>query len=95
MNLTQSRLLRAKIAMVSGPLHAAALPTLPELASVARERGLATIRVEAALVSLGLNALAAAAAAVCELGAACRSAGIHLAASPLPSGMRGFDRLPA
>jgi pyruvate-formate lyase-activating enzyme len=77
------------------PLHARALATLPELAALARTRGASAVRVEVALVSLGLDSLEEAEAALRALAAACREGGVHLAASPLPSGMRGFDRLPA
>lgn len=77
------------------PLHASALATLPELAAVAAATGVSTIRVEAALASLGLDALGEAVGALRRLATACRESGIHLAAAPLPSGMRGFDRLPA
>ncbi len=77
------------------PLHAGALATLPELASLARTHGVGAIRVEMALGSLGLNEIERAEAAVRELAAACATVGVRLAVSPLPSGMRGFDRLPA
>jgi pyruvate-formate lyase-activating enzyme len=77
------------------PMHAAALETLTELAALALAHDVRTIRVEAALVSLGLDSLERAATALRGLAAACRIAGVHLAASPLPRGMRGFDRLPA
>jgi pyruvate-formate lyase-activating enzyme len=77
------------------PLHARALATLPDFAALARAHGACAIRVEVALVSLGLDALDEAEAAVRALAAACRAAGVRLAASPLPCGMRGFDRLPA
>lgn len=77
------------------PLHAGALETLPELAALARARRVPAVRVEVALASLGIDALGAAATAVRALASACRAAGVHLTASPLASGMRGFDRLPA
>ncbi len=77
------------------PLHARALATLPEFAALARARRVCAIRVEVALVSLGLDALDEAEAALGALAAACRAAAVHLSASPLPCGMRGFDRLPA
>jgi pyruvate-formate lyase-activating enzyme len=77
------------------PLHARALATLAEFAALARAHRACAIRVEVALVSLGLDALEEAEASVRALAAACRAAGVHLTASPLPSGMRGFDRLPA
>jgi hypothetical protein len=77
------------------PLHARALGTLPEFASLARARRACAIRVEVALVSLGLDAVEEADTAVGALAAACRASGVHLTASPLPCGMRGFDRLPA
>ncbi len=77
------------------PLHAGALATLPELAALAQRHGVAAIRVEMALVSLGLDQLEPAEAAVRELASACEKVGVRLAVSPLPSGMRGFDRLPA
>ncbi len=77
------------------PLHARALGTLPLYAALARTHGVGGIRVEVALDSLGLAALDEAEAAIHGLAAACRAAGVGLTASPLPSGMRGFDRLPA
>jgi len=77
------------------PLHGRALKTLSEFAALAGAHRVATIRVEAALVSLGLESLEKADLALGALATACRAAGVHLAASPLPSGMRGFDRLPA
>jgi pyruvate-formate lyase-activating enzyme len=77
------------------PLHARSLATLPEFAALARAHQACAIRVEVALVSLGLDAIEEAEAALRALAAACRAGGVHLAASPLPSGMRGFDRLPA
>ncbi|MCC6848807.1 MAG: radical SAM protein [Deltaproteobacteria bacterium] len=76
------------------PVHARALGTLssyPELARAHRVKG---IRLEVALDALGLDALDAAEVAVRALAAGCRAAGVRLTASPLPSGMRGFDRLP-
>jgi len=77
------------------PLHTRALERLPEFAALARARHASAIRVEAALVSVGLDALEEAEASVRALAAACRAADVHLTASPLPCGMRGFDRLPA
>jgi MoaA/NifB/PqqE/SkfB family radical SAM enzyme len=77
------------------PLHARALPTLHLFADLARAHGVGGIRVEAALDSLGLDTLDEAQAALRALAAACRAAEVRLTASPLPSGMRGFDRLPA
>lgn len=77
------------------PLHERALETLSGFAALAGAHRVATIRVEAALVSLGLEALERADGSLRALADACRAAGVHLAASPLPSGMRGFDRLPA
>ncbi len=76
------------------PLHALALPMLDRFADLARAHGVGGIRVEAALDSLGLAALGEAQTAVRALADACRAAGVRLTASPLPSGMRGFDRLP-
>jgi pyruvate-formate lyase-activating enzyme len=76
------------------PLHARALPTIEGFADLARAHGVRGIRVEVALDSLGLDALDEAATAVRALATACRAAGVGLTASPLPSGMRGFDRLP-
>lgn len=77
------------------PLHASALDTLPALAEVARSRHVGAIRVEAPLDSLGLDRLEEAEVAVRDLAAACRAAAVRLAVSPLPCGMRGFDRMPA
>jgi hypothetical protein len=77
------------------PLHARALATLPEFAALARAHHACAIRVEVALVSLGLDAIEEAEASLRALAVACRDAGVPLAASPLPYGMRGFDRLPA
>lgn len=76
------------------PLHARALPTLDRFADVARAHGVGGIRIEVALDSLGLDALGEAEAALRALADGCQAAGIRLTASPLPSGMRGFDRLP-
>lgn len=76
------------------PLHGRALPTLDGFADLARAHGVGGIRVEVALDSLGLDALAEAEAALRALADACVTAGVRLTASPLPSGMRGFDRLP-
>jgi pyruvate-formate lyase-activating enzyme len=77
------------------PLHASALGTLSDLAGIARARHVGAIRVEAPLDSLGLDRLEEAEGAVRDLAAACRVAGVRLAVSPLPCGMRGFDRMPA
>ena len=76
------------------PLHASALATLPEFAALARSRRVCAIRVEAALVSLGLGAIEDAETALRALAAACQTADVHLSATPLPCGMRGFGRLP-
>jgi pyruvate-formate lyase-activating enzyme len=77
------------------PLHAEALPTMALFADLAREHGVGAIRLEVALDSLGLDVLDEAEASVRTLATACRAAGVRLTASPLPSGMRGFDRLPS
>ena len=77
------------------PLHARALATLPLYPELARVHRIAGIRLEVALDSLGLDALDDIEAALRHLAAECRAAGVRLTASPLPSGMRGFDRLPA
>jgi hypothetical protein len=77
------------------PLHARALDPFPLYPELARAHGVGGIRLEVALDSLGLDALEEAEAAVRVLAAGCRAADVHLTASPLPSGMRGFDRLPA
>jgi pyruvate-formate lyase-activating enzyme len=76
------------------PLHARALATLPLYPELARAHGVGRIRLEVALDSLGLDALGEADAALRALATGCRAADVHLTASPLPSGMRGFDRLP-
>lgn len=76
------------------PLHARALLTLDAFADLARAHGVSGIRVEVALDSLGIDAIGEAEAALRALADACQGAGVRLTASPLPSGMRGFDRLP-
>jgi hypothetical protein len=76
------------------PLHARALGTFSLYPELARAHRVAGIRVEVALDSLGLGALDEAEAALRVLAAGCRAADVRLTASPLPSGMRGFDRLP-
>lgn len=77
------------------PLHPRALPTLGAFADLAQRHGASGIRLEVALDALGLDALDAAEAAVRTLATACGVAGVPVTASPLPSGMRGFDRLPS
>jgi len=77
------------------PLHARALGTLADYAALARAHRVGAIRVEVPLDALGLDALDAAESALGTLTGACQAGGIRLTASPLPSGMRGFDRLPA
>lgn len=77
------------------PLHARALPTFASFPELAKTHGVGGIRLEVALDSLGLDALDDAEAAVRALATSCRAAGVRLTASPLPSGMRGFDRLPS
>ena len=72
-----------------------ALGTLPLYAALARAHRVGGIRIEVALDSLGLDALDEAEAALRALATECRAADVRLTASPLPSGMRGFDRLPA
>ncbi len=77
------------------PLHASALDTLADFAELASSHRVGTIRVEVALDSLGLRNLARAETSLEQLEAACRERGVRLAVSPLPCGMRGFDRMPA
>ncbi len=77
------------------PLHARALGTLPLYPELARAHRVGGIRLEVALDALGLDALDEAEAALRALAAGCRAADVRLTGSPLPSGMRGFDRLPA
>lgn len=76
------------------PLHGDALGTLPRYPALARTHGVGGIRVEVALDSLGVSALETAETNLRVLVAACRAEGVRLTASPLPSGMRGFDRMP-
>ncbi|MBX3026420.1 radical SAM protein [bacterium] len=90
-----ANLVRAGVRVeLRAPLYGAALATLPELAALARAHGVGGIRVEVPLDGLGLGAIDAAAAALDGLAAACRAADVRLTAAPLPSGMRGFDRMP-